>query len=316
MKLNVISDLHCGTKNGKVQWFDFEPEKLKPADYLIVAGDTGYMDTEHQILAELKERTKGKFKQILAIRGNHSNWVMEPYNEKKQVEKYGRVLSPEGTIDVVDGNVAIIGTTLWTNAVSEDEVRMMNDYNYIPGFTPLVKLLNYEREAKWLRIKYNEYKEQGKRIVIVTHHNPRPAATLPEQCGEHLDVESAYWVQDAKRSTSKWREKIVTPSFRKFNKGLIRDVNDLKPEIWICGHIHENLDAEIDGTRFIRHPIGYRWGWFKYDPKKHPGQKKIMNSWYNKIVKIDENDPLDNDTAFYRRMSENHGSRQKERERD
>ncbi len=309
MKLNIISDLHCDIRKDEVQWFDFEPERLEPADFLIVAGDTGFANTERRILAELKERTKGKFRRILAIDGNHSLWKMD--DEDYGQDKYENIKPVASRLDVVEGNIAIIGAPLWTNAISRNEVRYMNDYRYIPDFTPSNKLHRYAADSNWLRIKYNEYKERGKKIIIVTHHNPRNSLILPEYSYEHEDVHSAYWVYDAKEDWPDWISEIEKMSFSNFNKGLIKDVSDLKPDIWICGHIHENFDIEHEGTRFIRHPIGYRFGWYKYD-KNDPDQKAIMDSWYNKVIEIDNSPTMESENAFYSRMAERNAERQEQ----
>ncbi len=284
MKLNIISDLHCGQHDdGRIEWFDFEPEKLEPADYLIVAGDSGYATNERKIHQELRERTKGKFKKVLTIKGNHSYWVFpgDPDCEPADEE----FMAGDDKIDVVDGNVAIIGTTLWTNSCKFSEVRSMNDYRYIPTFTPEMKLARFKDESEWLRWKYNDYKAQGKKIVIVTHHNPRGPRVLPENSLEHAEVYTAYWVVN-------------------------NELDDIKPDIWICGHIHENLDQEIDGVRFIRHPIGYRWGIYRMRPEKFPEHKNIMDSWYNKVIEIDSNPTMESENAFYARLAERNAERQ------
>ena len=75
MKLNIISDLHCDTKRDKVDWMDFDPTRLCPADYLIVAGDTGYDNTEQKIYSEMHKLTEGKFKDILWNSLNEDNKV-------------------------------------------------------------------------------------------------------------------------------------------------------------------------------------------------------------------------------------------------
>lgn len=285
MKINVISDLHCAVKDNKVNWMLFEPERLEPADYLIVAGDSGYSTTERVIHKELRERTTGLFKQVLTIKGNHSYWAINPDSNDDMESADELFMAPNDTIDVVDGNVAIIGTTLWTNAVSIPEVRYMNDFRFIPEFSPKLKLKRYETESRWLRNKYNEYKSQGKKIVIVTHHNPRSSLILPEYSREHEDVKTAYWMYKADKDWPDWETEIEKMSFSNFHKGLVQDVGDLKPEIWICGHIHESLDIEHDGIRFVRHPIGYRWGWYRPDPED-PKSSEYMATWYNKVLEI------------------------------
>lgn len=261
MTFNVISDLHCIlNKDGSVEWYDFEPEKLEPADYLIVAGDSGHALIERKIHTDLRRRTKDKFKKVLTIKGNHSYWVFEDEAEDPEtVDEL--VMAPNDTIDVVDGDVAIIGTTLWTNSCRLSEASMMNDYNYIPDFSPELKIKRFEKESRWLREKWTEYKNAGKKVVIVTHHCPRSPEELPEYSREHSEVYSAYWTLDGA-------------------------LDDVKPDLWICGHIHEDFDEVIDGVRFVRHPIGYRFGWYRPNPKKFPAHQKIIDSWYNKIVEV------------------------------
>lgn len=259
MKLNVISDLHCELlSDNTVDWFGFEPERLEAADYLIVAGDTGYAPTERQILKELREKTKGKFKNILTIKGNHSYWA--PLNNPHTTIADAEQMVPNDKIDVVDDDVAIIGTTLWTNRTNHDEICCMNDYRHIPKFTPEVKEKRFAEESEWLRDKWQEYKGVGKKVVIVTHHNPRSPDQMPEYSLEHEDVYTAYWVMQ-------------------------KALDDVKPDLWICGHVHEPFEGVIDGVKFIRHPIGYRWGWYARDPKIE-AHKRIIDSWYTRIVEV------------------------------
>lgn len=292
MKLNIISDLHCLPQPEEnefgfhTNWYGFEPEKLEPADYLIVAGDMGIFENHIDVVKELRLRTEEKFKDILWIRGNHDYWLNASLDWFQYTEKDFTGIYPNKTIDVVNGNVAIIGTTLWTNSISYSELCRMNDYRNIPNFSAYDKLQEYDKQSKWLREKYNEYKQQGKRVVIVTHHNPRECKNLPEYSLEHNDVRSAYWVNDTSKDWENWRTEIEKLSFSNFNKGLIQDVNDLKPDLWICGHIHENFDGEIGGVRFVRHPIGYRWGIYRMRPDEFPEHGEIIESWYNKIVEI------------------------------
>lgn len=253
LRINVISDLHCFLKkNGSVDWLGFEPEALVPADYLVVAGDTGYANNERIIHDELRKRTNGMFKQVLTIKGNHSYWSM--HDDISDEDD----MSSNETIELVDGDVAIIGTTLWTNSCKMRELEMMNDYRYIPGFTPEKKLARFSEESKWLRSKWLEHKEAGRKVVAVTHHNPRGEFQLPEYSMQHSDVYTAYWVVNG-------------------------ELDDIKPDIWICGHIHEDFDGNVDGVRFVRHPIGYRWGMYRIFYEDHPEAK---DSWYNKIIEV------------------------------
>lgn len=109
----------------------FKPELLEPADYLVVAGDLGTMDSYRAVLADIEKRTAGKFKKVLAIPGNHDYWLVGK-DESKLEDQHGSWTRCEH----VDGDVVFLGCTLWT-PVSEASAPTvswrMNDYRYIPG---------------------------------------------------------------------------------------------------------------------------------------------------------------------------------------
>ena len=261
MKLNVISDLHClpsrheNDRGFHTSWFGFEPEKLEPADYLVVAGDMGVFENHVDVIKELRLRTEGKFKDILWIRGNHDYWVDETTDWFAYSDEDLERPTSNKTIDLVDGDVAFVGTTLWTNSCKMSETERMNDYRYIPGFDPALKIQRFSEESNWLRGKWEKYRNEGKKVVLITHHNPRSAEQLPENSWDHADVYTAYWTVN-------------------------NVLDDVKPDLWICGHIHETFDGDIDGVRFVRHPIGYRWSWYAFAPQTNKSE------WYNKIVEI------------------------------
>lgn len=125
MTVNIISDIHATAESGSVIYeIDesaikettfinnprFEPEKLEPADYLIIAGDIGYDDFYEKIVTDLEKRTAGKFKKILHIAGNHDHWIWTGNPDKKP----GIDLRND-FCEYVDGDYAFIGCTMWTH---------------------------------------------------------------------------------------------------------------------------------------------------------------------------------------------------------
>lgn len=254
MKFNVISDIHCNptTKHNKYQkvtLFGFEPKKLKPADYLIIAGDLGLNSNYKDVHALIKEETKDLFKDVLFVRGNHDYYTDLRVNDETDFisNKY---------LEIVDNGVAIIGCTLWTPYSGQiyNELRYMNDFHLItnPDKDPLIFGNIFREESEWLRQKCAKYKSKGLKVVIVTHHNPRSYKILPEHeiFSNHLEVAKAYWADD--------------------------ELLDIKPDLWVCGHIHTCIDTEYDGVRFVRNPIGYRWNYIE-----NPSEK-----WYTTIVEV------------------------------
>ena len=253
MTFNVISDMHINFElDGKtLDWNIFDPAKLKEADYLVIAGDIGLDDTYEKALDELRKKTEGKFKDILWIKGNHDYYS---YGETKEK-------TPDNvTFEVVDGDFAIFGTTLWTS-ISEPRNewavwRGMNDFNWIPKWNVNKWKERYAEENAWLKQRFDKYRAEGKKVIIVTHHNPGSfMAEKWRRNNQHLLIEAAYFVDD-------------------------NSCQDIKPDLWICGHKHKRFDETFDGTRYYRNPIGYHGDW--YGP--YPQLK--TDHWYDSVVEV------------------------------
>jgi predicted phosphohydrolase len=247
------------------QIFDFDPRKLEPADYLIIAGDIGYANTYDRILADIKQRTEGKFKKILHIAGNHDHWYFRI--NKSLPEQTCPDYSHE-YCEHVDGDYAFIGCTMWT-PLGNDWMqyncgRCMNDYRYIPGFSTKTGMDQFQIQSIWLKSKIAAYAK--KKIVVFTHH--QPFKELVEDDNKHngyedgRDVRGAYAVLD----------------------GTFDDINkDRNIMLWACGHTHMNFDATVHDVHVVRNPIGYRdhYGWAYSPPENcHSG------SWYNKLIEV------------------------------
>jgi predicted phosphodiesterase len=260
MKLNIISDIHRNVddKEGNIKWETFDPTKLEPADYLIVAGDLGLADNYDRVLNSLKEKVEGKFKDVLAVKGNHDFWDMSFMEDKRPDAKDDRY------VDVVDGDVAIFGVSMWTpvNSLRDRYMveRNMNDMRWIPHWNAEYQTQYYKECRAWIIQKYREY--EGKKRVIVTHHCPRQEMIDDEYryeiSGDSFGISATYCVTD-------------------------RSLDDLKPVLWACGHTHSTFDETIDGVRYVRNPIGYHGtSWNMPDDFSEVPQ----TTWYNKVVEV------------------------------
>ena len=165
MTINVISDLHLPLyfiyDIPFVEWDQFDPDKLSPADYLVIAGDISIGPYYKICLNELKQRTKNKFKKILYCKGNHDYWKdNSPKNH---------------TFEIIDDNIAIIGTTMWSpisQTNSKYVSKQMNDFYYIKNFNVVKQNNLFYKEIDWLEKKVDIHKSNGRKVVVVTHHNP------------------------------------------------------------------------------------------------------------------------------------------------
>lgn len=276
MKVSYISDLHID------HWInETNPESVKfqkqldnfllmtwlykGGDVLIIAGDLGhYFAQDTAFLLKLKTL----FKNILIVPGNHDMYLISK-NIKKQF-KYNSMnridamkqFCIDNDIHYLDGNVIEIdgvkfgGSGMsWDSTYFEilkgrkpsdieiDELfkQIMNDSHLILGGSD-----NYEiimpysgrylqtswNQRKYFEDQYNKLQNIKEADVIVSHYTP----VVPP------------------RMRLKYEEAIST-TFYMFDGLDI--VNKLKPKYWIHGHMHDKINYNINGTKFLCNPLGY-----------------------------------------------------------
>lgn len=241
--------------------YDFDPVKLEPADYLVIAGDLGLDNTYDIILKDIEEKTKGKFKKIIHIAGNHDHWWYGQGFDGRT--KPDSVNLDRDYFEYVDGDYVFLGCTLWT-PLTDSQVwtvgnphRGMNDYNYIPHFSPYNSRHQYEIQSTWLRTKLAKYSD--KKVIVVTHH--QPFKEMESHNWEHGALNPAYVVLD----------------------GSLDDINEYgNIKLWCCGHTHTNFDEVLHDVHVVRNPIGYRDNGYGYCP----AENCQSTSWYNKIIEV------------------------------
>lgn len=262
LKLNI--SLHSFINFILKQKSDFDPAKLESADYLIIAGDLGLDNTYDEILNDIENKTKGKFKKILHIAGNHDHWWYG--SGKDGACRPDTVNLDRDYCEYYDGDYAFIGCTLWT-PISDNSIwmvgRHMNDYKYIPGkFSPYSSRHQFEIQSTWLKNKIQLNKD--KKIIVFTHHQPFEELTATDykhngKDWDGIDVNAAYVVLDHS----------------------LDDINRFKNiKLWCCGHTHQNFDDVIHDVHVVRNPIGYR-DHYGYCPAEN-----ISETWYNKIIEV------------------------------
>lgn len=238
--------------------YSFDPSKLESADYLIIAGDLGLDCTYDKILNDIKRKTKGKFKKILHIAGNHDHWWFR-INGISDIKPDSINLSRD-YCEHSDGDYLFLGCTLWTpvleNAMFTVE-KYMNDYRYSPGQFNAKKSSNLHRQqAMWLRSKIEA--NQDKKIIVFTHHQPF-SELVDDDRNHDGNLKYAYAVMDKS----------------------LDDINrhgNIK--LWCCGHTHQNFDGMLHDVHVVRNPIGYS-DMYGFCPAENMSQ-----TWYNKIIEV------------------------------
>lgn len=277
MTFNIVSDIHYQpieefTKRGVYTGnsipciIDFEPKKLKPADYLLIAGDLATDDIFEKALDKVRKDTKGKFKEIFYVYGNHDFYDIG-YTKSK--------IRPNHQVEVsLDDNTVLLGTTMWTPVPKVDEREVchrMNDFRAIPNWTIDEVREAYNCESAWIRSKVKHYKDLGKKVIVMTHHNPR-IELHPE-----YEMHKKWWAKQIAHN----------PKLKEFwgyhASYYVTDhsCDDIKPDIWISGHHHTKpVDMTIDGVRYIRNTIGYSGEWYGWNPQLPE------THWYDFIIEV------------------------------
>ena len=208
-------------------------------EILLLAGDIG-MFSRMDDYDEFFDYVAKNFKEVYLIAGNHEYYdyyfdfakVSGKFNKKIR----DNVFLVNNHVAVIDG-VRFIFSTMWTKiGITNQWViqRSMNDFNCIQfgDGTLTVEALNHvhAKNIKFLTRELNK-KHKGKTVVI-THHAPTFMNYPPEHKGSALNEAFAVELFDL--------------------------IEDTKPDYWVYGHHHSNIeDFKIGETLLITNQLGY-----------------------------------------------------------
>ncbi|MCO5358627.1 metallophosphoesterase [Acidovorax kalamii] len=274
MKLLILSDLHLDhhplhmTRHDGIR-IDAE------ADVVILAGD---IDEGLKGLRWAKE-TFGE-KPVIYVAGNHEFYSRDWSKHLRDM----RVLAAELGIHFlereaveIDG-VRFLGCSLWTDfqVNGKDEAQecmreaqhRMTDYKRIKfsrtsgtadfywvrskTVVPALTQRRHRESVEWLQEQFT--RGSAENTVVITHHAPHPRSIPRGFVGHPL-----------------------TPSYASNLEHLMGNA-----ALWIHGHMHENSDYCVNGTRVVCNPRGYTFG----APPR--GENDTFSASF--IVKVDRED--------------------------
>jgi predicted phosphodiesterase len=236
MKILVLSDLHLefeGMRVGKTE-----------ADVVVLSGDIDIG------LAGMKWAAES-FPDIpvVYVNGNHEYYrqsmdvLMEDQREMARYHKNIHFL--ENSVFTYT-NVRFLGCTLWTDLLLQGQARysevcavveqQIADFTMIHpdarsgrGFTTDIMVEMHKESVSFLKNQLN--KEFDGKTVIVTHHAPS-RSVLPLN----------------------HRKELLSSAFASGMEGLMIRY---RPDVWIFGHTHHNIDYHFNSTRIISNQRGY-----------------------------------------------------------
>ena len=236
MRIRVFSDLHLEMSERHPP---FNPPVVD-SDVVVLAGD---IDNGTVAIDWAEKTFPGKT--VLYVPGNHEYYDGE-YFEVSEALKARSAGSNVRVLDndelILDG-VRFLGSTLWTDfelfgkqtlvPAIEESLKYVVDFRAIRYgaeglFTPEHSLVLHRKARAFLAQKLAA--PFAGKTVVITHHAPHPGSVHP-----------------------KWGASLTSAAF----------VSDLTPllgpaVVWIHGHTHDGFDFEVNGTRILANPMGYR----------------------------------------------------------
>jgi len=249
MNILVLSDLHndiskfSSVHNGR--------RIDEGADVVVLAGDI-----HEGVQAPMWAREAFPDKKIVMVAGNHEFYGRFWNRNLRKIRDKAESLDIhflENAAVEIDG-VRFLGCTLWTDfdvfgeqnrqQGMADARRRMNDYKRIkldrkPGenadwrefrtisLIPALVQRRHRQSVEWLEEQFKT--GDPAKTVVVTHHAPH-TGSVPNGYEEHE----------------------LTPAY-------VSDLTRLmgNSAVWVHGHIHDNADYLVNGTRVVANPRGY-----------------------------------------------------------
>ncbi len=243
MRIRILSDLHeeYAYKLGALEF------EAIAADVTILAGDIA-----NGVRAiEVAKRPAFAQSQVIVVPGNH-----EYYDGQidKVLAQMRAAAAATPNIHLLDQNsvtiqgVRFIGATLWTDyalhGIDQVDVAiqaaspLMVDYRLIRAdtgelFSAADSIALHYRARHWLDEQLRSVTSTSPaaaKTVVVTHHAPHPLSVHSRFAGN-----------------------AVNPAF-------VSDLSELMgvAQLWVHGHAHNGFDYQVDGTRVVANPAGYR----------------------------------------------------------
>lgn len=245
MDVQFLSDVHADLRKANVY--------VKPAaPVLVVAGDVdSHADPSYRdrLQALFSNHKSGAY-----VPGNHDYWgataplpAVADYISRvcASLDSCVTVLRDGNWgYDVPNTDTRVLGATLWTHipdSLAYEAPSLLNDFQYIrtdPSTLLSVDdvVAQHARDKEWISKAIDRAVEDGKRVVVVTHHAPDLALAILNGSKSTNGLGLFYYCDD------------------------MRDVIR-KPGIsaWIYGHTHESRMMRLRGVPFpfLTNAMGY-----------------------------------------------------------
>lgn len=236
--VHLLSDLH-------LEFSQHQPHSATDrADIVLAPGDVWHKDRGIRML-----RAMFPDQQVVTVSGNHEHYKAELVSNmalmREAADEVGVhfLENNELIIKVRDEEIRILGCTLWTDFLlyglekrkdcMVDAGQYLNDFRLIRSgswnFTPRDSINLHNASVKWLQAKLDESFNGA--TIVMTHHAPSYKSVVQRFQGDLLSA--------------------------CFASNLDHLMDGNKVDLWCHGHMHDELDYYVNGTRVMCNPRGY-----------------------------------------------------------
>ena len=237
MRFGLLSDVHLEFRN-----LNLKEAQLPDVDCMLLAGDIG-PGRSGMKWADRTFASKGVH--TIYVAGNHEFYTRKRYHEVMEglrawhSPETGLVYLQDEVWEFPEHNVAVIGSTLWTdfklngNPVM-DMMRMeagaMNDLLWTDRTAEGLRRENLN-SALFIQQKVEYYKNMGWKTLVMSHHAPTVLSCDDKYAG---NVDNVF-----------------------FANTFDLKLDFVWPDVWVHGHMHNKSEYEIGGCRVYANPRGY-----------------------------------------------------------
>lgn len=240
MFAHVLSDIHlemdkCPAKQDISNYFDPVTNK---ASFIFLLGDIGNPN-EDSYRKFLRSCTTC-YQKVFIVAGNHEMYhdtVEDTVAKLRELckENDKLVFLDDSTYDLPEQNLRIAGTTLWSKVTDEQMPNIrcfISDYRAIKGWSVEHNNRVHANCVDWLKKETEKAKQDGTKLLIMTHHAPLTHSCHPKHTGSPL-----------------------SSAFETDLSQLIAS----NPHIsfWLHGHTHHSQSRTIGSTTVLSNQFGY-----------------------------------------------------------
>lgn len=272
MLIRTASDLHTEfwafNKMERIMDRILPPLPTDKDTVLVLPGDIGTFNRYASSIKPAVNILSKRFRLVLYVYGNHEWYNSAVWGKEKEFwtdkRKPKNVVILQDSFIIID-HVLFIGSTLWTDFDSFDEMAMhcaargMNDFICIKtGYRDDLQPYSLQQmQPLTPQATANAHMNSRKFIfdaLTVDRHGSLLGAILPED-EKPKRVVITHHCPSERSVHQKYKGDLLNHAFY---SDLDKFIINGGPDLWFHGHTHESFDYELGRTRVICNPYGYK----------------------------------------------------------